>query len=224
MRFLSNPTGRKIVMSLTGLMMIFFAVIHLLGNISFYKGPQGINAYANVLQGLGPLLWTSRFAMLTAIFLHGFFGIRLTLENRRAKSPKYAVNNNLSTTFAGRSMIWTGLLIAFYLGYHLLHFTLQIIFPETSAARNPDALGRPDVYLMMIQSFHKPAIVFIYFSGLAALSLHLSHGIQSMVQTVGLNSEKTVPLMMKVAAVVAAIVFLAYISIPAGIIANAVGK
>lgn len=222
--FLSNPTGKKIVMSFTGMMMILFVLIHLLGNLSFFKGPLGINAYSNFLQNLGLLLWIFRITMMAAICIHVFFGIQLTLENRRAKPQKYAVRNSLSATFAGRSMIWTGLLIAFYLIYHILHFTLQIIFPATSAVRNLDALGRPDVFQMMMQSFQNMAVVFLYICGMSGLALHLSHGIQSMVQTAGLNSERTLPLMMKMAAVTAVVLFLGYISIPVGISVNAVGK
>jgi succinate dehydrogenase / fumarate reductase, cytochrome b subunit len=221
---LQSMVCRKIVMSATGLFMIFFVIIHLLGNMSLFNGPDGINAYAAMLQSLGPFIWLVRLAMFSVLCLHLFFGIRLTLENRSAKPQTYAVRKNISASFAGRNMIWTGLLIALYLIYHLLHFTLHVISPELSASKNLDAMGRPDVFMMVVFSFRKALIVVLYLSAMAALALHLAHGIQSMVQTLGLNNEKTLPVMAKIGIAAALILFLGYAAIPAGIISGMVGR
>ena len=224
MTLINNMVGRKIIMSITGLAMSFYVVMHLLGNMSFFSGPDGINAYAKMLHSLGPFLWIVRLIMAAALGLHMVFGIQLTLENRTSGSKKYAVSNHLSATVAGKNMIWTGLFIALYLGYHLLHFTVQVIMPEFSASRNLDALGRPDVFSMVVQSFRNIVVSIMYVVAMSAVGLHLSHGLQSMVQTLGLNNEKTLPVMVKLGAAAAIALFLGYVTIPAGIISRLIGR
>ncbi len=216
--------GRKIVMSITGLALVSFVFIHLLGNISLFSGPDGINAYAKMLHSLGPFLWAVRLIMAVALGLHVIFGIQLTLENRAARAGKYAATKHLSATVAGKNMIWTGLLIALYLGYHLLHFTAQVIMPEFSASRHLDALGRPDVFSMVMHSFRNIGISVAYVMAMAALGLHLSHGLQSMFQTLGLNNERTQPAVVTIGAAAALALFLGYAAIPAGIISNVIGR
>jgi len=224
MKLFRDMVGRKIIMSITGLAMSFYVVMHLLGNLSVFSGPDGINAYAKMLHSLGPLLWAVRLIMLGALCLHMVFAIQLTLENRISRAPKYAVSKHLSATFAGKNMIWTGSLIALYLGYHLLHFTVQIIAPEYSATRNLDALGRPDVFSMVVNNFRSSGVSIIYIAAMAAVGLHLSHGLQSMVQTVGLNNERTLPSVVKIGAAAALLLFLGYAAIPAGIISGLTGR
>jgi succinate dehydrogenase / fumarate reductase cytochrome b subunit len=219
-----SNAGRKIFMAITGGIMILFVAAHLLGNISFFSGPDGINAYAKMIHSLGPFRWVIRLIMAAVLGLHMVFGIQLTLENRTSRAQKYAVNKHLSATAAGKNMIWTGLLIALYLGYHLLHFTVQVITPEFSAIRNLDALGRPDVFSMVVRSFRNIFVSVVYVMAMAAVGLHLSHGLQSMVQTLGLNSERTLPVMVKIGAVAALVLFLGYVAIPAVIISGLVGR
>lgn len=221
---ISNMVGRKIVMAITGLAMSVYVSIHLLGNISVFSGPDSINAYAKMLHSLGPLLWIVRLIMAAALGLHMVFGIQLFFENRAAKTERYAVRKQLSATVAGKNMIWTGLLIAIYLGYHLLHFTVQVIYPEFSASRNLDTLGRPDVFSMLVYNFRNIVVSIIYGAGVAAVGLHLSHGLQSMVQTLGLNNERTLSAVVKIGAVAAFAMFLGYIAIPAGIFSGLAGR
>jgi succinate dehydrogenase / fumarate reductase cytochrome b subunit len=216
--------GRKIVMSVTGLIMVLFVIIHLLGNTSVFSGPDGINAYAVFLHSMGPFIWVVRVLMALIVCLHIFFGIQLTLENRAAKPDNYAVKKNLSATFAGRNMIWTGLLIGLYLVYHLLHFTLHVISPDHSAGSNVDAMGRPDVFMMVVYGFRNVFVTAVYLFAMAGLALHLSHGIQSLVQTLGLNNEQTLPVVTKIGIVIAIMLFLGYGSIPVSILAGAVGR
>lgn len=221
MLFFKNPVSRKIMMAVTGLMLILFVTIHLLGNSSVFIGPDGINTYAAALQRLGPIVWTFRLAMIIAFSLHVFSGIQLTLENNAAKPDKYAVTQRLSTTLASRSMIWTGLLTAAFLLYHLLHLTFHITNPGISSGRNLDAYGRPDVFKMVVLSFRNPAITFIYLAALSALSLHLVHGIQSLFQTLGLNNERTFRIFARAGILAAIALFFGYLSIPVSILAGA---
>lgn len=220
MQLLRSTVGRKIVMAVSGFMLVLFIVAHLLGNTSVFAGPDGINAYAARLHDLWPLVWGYRLVMVFFFCLHVFFGVQLTLENYRAKPESYAVRKSLSATFAGKSMIWTGLVIGAFLVYHLLHFTFQVTNPEISASRNIDAAGRPDVFHMIVFSFGKSLISFAYIGALISLGLHLIHGIQSSFQTLGLNSERTFPVITKSGTIAALVIFLGYVAIPLIILAG----
>lgn len=214
----SSTVGRKILMAVTGQMMILFVIIHLLGNTTIYF--NNLNAYAAALHALPVLLWMIRLFMVAMLCLHIYFGIVVTLENKKAKPQSYAVTNHLSTTFAGRNMIWTGALIGAFLVYHLLHFTIQVIDPAVSAINNTDALGRPDVLMMVVRSFQDMGIASLYVTSVAGLLLHLSHGIQSSFQTWGLNNDRTLPVFVKAGTITAVILFLGYAAIPVVIVAG----
>jgi succinate dehydrogenase / fumarate reductase cytochrome b subunit len=214
----TSTVGRKILMAITGQIMIIFVVIHVLGNSTIYFST--LNAYAAALHALPFLLWASRLVMFSMLCLHVWLGIVITLENGQAKPQTYAVTNHLSATFAGRNMIWTGSMIAAFLVYHLLHFTVQVLMPQSSALRNPDALGRPDVFMMVVQSFRNASIAAVYVVSVTALLLHLMHGIQSSVQTWGANNDRTRPYVTRGGVVAAIILYLAYGAIPVVIAAG----
>ena len=214
MYIFESSVGRKIVMSITGMSLIAFILVHLMGNLTLYSGPDGINAYSAALHRFGGVILVFRLVMVTMLSLHIIYGIRLTLENRSAKPQAYAVRKDLASTFAGRNMIWSGLLIAAFLIYHLLHFTFQVTDPSVAAGRHMDAMGRPDVFMMVVLSFRKSFVSLGYIFFLAALGLHLSHSIQSSVQTLGLHSEKTFPLIVRGGTLAAILIFLGFISFP----------
>jgi len=207
-----STVGRKILMAITGQLMLLYVIIHLLGNTTVYF--NNLNAYAAALRAMPLLLWLVRLVMSAALVIHLYLGIVLTLENRKAKSGSYAVTSHISTTFAGRNMIWTGALIVAFLIYHLLHFTIQIVAPEFAAIRHPDALGRPDVFTMVVRGFQQSGTALLYVFFMATLLLHLTHGIQSSFQTWGLNNEKSLPIITRGGQIAATILFLGYASIP----------
>jgi len=157
---LNSSVGRKILLAVTGQVMILFIVVHVLGNSTVFFG--GLNSYAEKLHSLPLLVWITRILMSVALGLHIFFSIKLTLENWQSKPDSYAVTKHLRSTFASRSMIWTGAVIGTFLVFHLLHFTFQIINPAFAANANMDAMGRPDVTLMVISGFQHFVSSFIY--------------------------------------------------------------
>lgn len=214
MAFLQSMVGRKIVMAVSGAMMVLFVAAHLLGNTSILAGPGGINAYAMKLHELFPVIWTYRLIMIILLSLHVYYGIQLTLENNKAKPVGYAVGENRRATFAGRNMIWTGSIVGLFLFYHLLQFTFQVFDSGISASRNLDALGRPDVFRMVVLSFRKSLVAAVYICGVIALGLHLIHGIQGLFQTLGLNNEKTMPVIEKSGMLAAVVLLLGYVAIP----------
>lgn len=206
--------GKKLIMSVSGFSMLLFVVVHLIGNASIYDGPSGINVYAQALHHNSTFLFSVRMGLLAVFSLHVFYGIQLTLENNAAKPQGYAVNKSLSATFASRNMIWTGLLVAVFVIYHLLHFTFHVTNPEISADRHLDAMGRHDVYMMIVLSFRNLFISLAYVCSMGFLGLHLSHGIQSSFQTVGLNTRRSFPFIMKGATLLWIIIFLGFASFP----------
>ena len=208
----SSSVGRKIIMAITGQMMILFALVHVVGNSTIYFG--GLNSYAEHLHALVPLVWSTRLVMIPALVLHVFFGIQLTLENNQAKKSGYAVSTPLRSTFASRNMIWSGTLIAAFLVYHLLHFTFQVISPEAAAISNLDALGRPDVAGMVVYGLGNYIVSLIYILSLTGLFLHLLHGVQSSFQSLGLSNEQAQPVLSRWGSFAALAIFIAYVLIP----------
>lgn len=221
MSLFTSTVGRKIIMAITGQLMVLFVVVHLLGNSSIFIGPDGINAYAKHLHDLGPLVWVFRLAMLAMVSLHGWFGIQLTLESKAATPSTYAVNKKLKAGFASENMIWTGLLLLAFIVYHILHFTARV---TPDIVQGVDMAGRYDVFTMVVSSFQHGAIAMIYVVAMVALFLHLSHGIQSFFQTMGWNSEKTLPLISTVGKVVAVVFLIGYSSIPLFILTGILNK
>ncbi len=212
-----STIGRKLLMAFTGQVMILFIVFHVLGNSTVYFST--INAYAAGLQAVPYLVWPLRLVLVVLFVLHAVYGIIVKLENR-ASRPQHTVIEHQRSTIAGRTMIWTGILIGLFLVYHLLHFTAQVTNPESAAMHNADALGRPDVFLMMVESFQNHGIVALYTLGVIALGLHLFHGIQSSFQTWGWNSDRSFPLVTSGGMIAAVIIFLGYVAIPVVIVAG----
>ncbi len=217
MRFLKNPVGRKLIMAVSGFGMIAFVLVHLLGNAALYSGPDGINTYASALHRFPPLIAAFRLTLAILLGLHAYFGIQLTLENRAAKPVAYAVHQSRASTFASRNMIWSGLAIGIFLVYHLLHFTIQVLTPELAAGTHPDKLGRPDVFSMIVHSFQSPAVSLVYLSAMAALGLHLLHSMQSAFQSAGLNSEHSLPIVIRAGMLAALLIFLGFAAMPIAI-------
>lgn len=223
MNLLKSTVGRKILMAVTGLMLIGFISVHLLGNLSVFAGADGINAYAKHLHDLGPLVWLFRLAMLAIFAVHITFGVQLYLENRAATPDSYAVQKTLVTTFSAKTMVFTGLTVLAFLLYHLLHFTVQITNPEISAHNLPlDAAMRPDVFTMVTLSFQNVFISLVYIIAMIALLLHLMHGISSWVQTFGLSTGPSQDKVTFLGKLVAIAYGLAYIAIPLLLLARIV--
>src|SRR5512133_1722547 len=211
MRLFSDSIGRKAVMAVTGLLMVVFLIGHLLGNMTIFKGPDGINAYAEHLHALQPIVWGNRIVMGIAIILHVILAIQVTLENWAAKPVKYAVSRSLKATFASKNMIWTGVVVAVFVGYHLLQFTIRA---TPGLALGTDTLGRFDVFTMVITSLSGVIVAAVYVVAMLAVFFHLTHGIQSLFQTSGLSNAVMLPRYGIVGKLLSAIFLIGFGSIP----------
>ncbi|MGA8656628.1 MAG: succinate dehydrogenase cytochrome b subunit [Chthoniobacterales bacterium] len=210
--FYQSSIGKKITVALTGLILIVYVLGHLAGNLQIYLSPERLNAYAEFLHALGPLLWLIRIFLLAAFIIHIVATVQLTLQNRRAKPQKYAVAGYQRSTTASRTMIVSGLIVLCFVIYHLLQFTFQTTNPEFHELR--DSVGRHDVYRMVILGFQQPLISLFYALGLFLLTLHLSHGFASVTQTLGINNRKLAGLVSTGGQTLAWLVFAGYVSIP----------
>jgi succinate dehydrogenase / fumarate reductase cytochrome b subunit len=213
---LSSSIGRKWVVALTGIVLVLFVIGHLLGNLSIFLGPDAINAYAHFLQGLGEILWIIRLVLLTCLILHIWFTIALWHENMKARPQKYAVKNDLQTTVFARWMRLSGLTVLAFVLFHLAEFTWQYFTPATKTW--VDALGRHDVYRMVVSAFSCPLISGFYIIAIGLLAMHLSHGIASLFQTLGITTAKMRPVFERGGKIIAWVLFLGYASIPTAVL------
>lgn len=215
MSMLKSSVGKKIIMGVTGLILILFITGHVLGNMSLFAGPGGINAYAEHLHSLGPLLWIIRLVMLAVFVVHIWIGVTLTLENKAARPVGYNQKENLRTGFASETMIISGLVLLAFVVYHVLNFTTHSLLIPAGVAGLHDAAGRPDVYTMVVSTFKQIKLnVALYIVGMIFLLLHVSHGFGSFFQSLGINRTTTIPKFNAVGKLYALVVFLAYASIP----------
>jgi len=216
MQLFSSTVGRKILMAITGQLMVLFVVVHLLGNSSIFI-PGGINAYAEHLHALPPLVWIFRLVMLVFVGTHACYGIMISLENSAANPGAYAVNRYLKATFSSKNMIWTGVLLALFIIGHICHFTARLT-PDIVAQTLPN--GGFDVFTMVINSFQHGIVALLYVVSMIILFLHLNHGMQSFFQTMGWNNDCSLPVVSKVCKVIAVIFLIGYSSIPIVILAR----
>jgi succinate dehydrogenase / fumarate reductase cytochrome b subunit len=207
-------------MSVSGAMLVGFVIMHLLGNLLIFGGRDALNAYAKKLADYGLLLWAARGALLAAIIVHVITSIQLSLENKRARPQAYHRQKSQTTTWAARTMMLTGALLLAYLIYHLLHFTFGVTDPVAFDAEDP--LGRHDVYGMVVRGFQNLWVSIGYVAGVGMVCFHLSHGIGSMPQTLGLNNERTIPVFAWTGRILSLVLFLGYCSIPIAVLAGAV--
>ncbi len=216
--------GKKLLMAVTGLVLLGFVTGHLLGNLQFFLPPAAINLYAHRLESLGALLWLIRLFLLTCLAIHVWIAIKLTLENRAARPAAYAVNHVNRATLASRVMARTGIVVLAFLIYHLLDFTVRAQHPEwgNHTFRLADGTMVRDVHTMMVEGFSRVGVSVFYIVAVGLLAYHLSHGITSMVQTLGLKNEKWTRGLERASAAYCWFYFLLNAAIPLAVLAGLV--
>jgi len=229
MKFLTflfaTSVGKKVVMAATGLVLFGFVVGHLIGNLQIFLPPERINAYAHFLKSLGGGLWAIRAFLLLCLVLHVWVSVQLTLENRRARPAGYRDPNMIRASYASRTMRVSGFIALFFLIYHLLHFTFLTVKPEyremKASIPGVDHLV-PDVHAMMVAGFSNVWISLFYVVSVGLLSWHLSHGVSSMFQSVGLRTGAWSGFLDKASLAIALLYFIGNAAIPAAVLAGLV--
>ncbi len=187
-----SSIGRKFLMAFTGLVLFGFVTGHLAGNLQLFLPPAKINAYGHMLESLGAGLWLIRAFLLLCLVIHVWLAIQLTLENRAARPQDYGVEHLNRATLASRLMARTGIVVLAFIPFHLGHYTLRIGHPDWSehTFRLADGTMVRDVHAMMVQGFSNLPVSVFYLIAVGILAYHLSHGIVSSIQTIGLKNEK----------------------------------
>ncbi|HTL70857.1 MAG TPA: succinate dehydrogenase cytochrome b subunit [Candidatus Eisenbacteria bacterium] len=217
--FVRSSVGKKIAMAVTGLILLGFVLVHMLGNLQIFLGRETLNAYAEHLQDFGPLLWVARLVLLTALVVHVWSASRLTWENARARPVGYGFKDTVQASYASRTMMMSGIIVFLFIVYHLLHYTLFVVHPQYRYLI--DAKGRHDVYAMVVLSYQNVLVSSAYVLAMLALAFHLSHGIQSLFQTIGFNHPKHTPRVKAAGIALSFLILFGNASIPVAVMVGA---
>jgi succinate dehydrogenase / fumarate reductase cytochrome b subunit len=213
--FWDSSIGKKLIVAVTGIMLVGFLIAHMAGNLLIFQGRESLNDYAyflhHFLHGMG--IWLFRVGLIVAFVLHIVATVSLTRQNRAARSEKYAHEATSRASLSSRYMIWSGLTVIAFVIFHLLHFTVRID-PDLASMKDPMDPSRHDAYGMVIAGFQNPVVVLFYIISISFLCSHLSHGIASIFQTLGFNSKKTRDPFHKLGLVISVVLWLGFLSIP----------
>ena len=235
---------KKYLMALTGLALVGFVIGHMLGNLQVYLDPYYINAYALKLKELGPLLWVIRLVLLVIIAVHIWMAVSLTLENKKARPESYKADATVQATYASRTMPISGMILLAFILFHLAHYTVRIVpgheydtaiemadgavyqaqVPligpgETVSSTTQSVL---DVHTMLVAVFSYWWISIFYIVGMALLCMHLSHGISSMFQSLGLRNKTWRAKLDCAAKATGILLFIGFASIPVAVLTGLV--
>ncbi len=212
---------RKQIVAITGLLMSGFIFAHLAGNLLIFLGPGAFNGYSDKLHEMPEVLWLARVGLIAAFLIHITFTILLTLENWQAQPSRYAVSATKSEeglTFAKRTMIYSGLLILFFVGFHLADFTFADKEGAASLVQLSGQEGVPPanlkLYGLVWNSFLNPWRAVMYIVVMICLGLHLTHGIQSLFQSLGLYEETLTPRLRRLSIILGILAAAGFSSVP----------
>jgi succinate dehydrogenase / fumarate reductase cytochrome b subunit len=223
--FVKSSIGAKVVMGVTGVMLIGFVVMHMVGNLQVFLGPETLNAYGKMLHDLGGLLWVARFGLIGAVVLHIASGLRLASLNKAARPVRYVHETTVQASFASRYMKMSGLVVLAFVVYHLLHFTLGGATPDHTSlmTKLSDGTDVKDIYKMVVLGFQQPAVSAAYIIAMVLLGLHLNHGATSLFQSLGLRNVKYNTLIDKVGPALSIFVVVGNCSMPIAILTGLIG-
>ncbi len=206
-------------MAVTGLLLLGFAVVHMIGHLQMFGGRDMYNSYANFLQNLWEVKWPVRAGLLALVTIHIVTAIGLVAKNRAARPVAYARYQPVVSSRSGRAMAWTGLAVFAFLAFHILHFTLGQVQP--GHFHTLDAQQRIDAYTMFVGGFQHVGIYGVYLVGMALLAMHLGHGAVSWVQSLGWRHPKYP--FDRLGTAVASVLFVGYMAPPTAVLVGMVG-
>lgn len=181
----TSSIGKKLLMAVTGLSFCAFLTAHLIGNLTLYAGRDAFNSYAEHLHSLGPLITVAETGLLFFGIIHVLTGIFLFFQNIAARPARYEVNKKAGgRTFGSATMPYTGLILIAFITFHLINFHFI------------DKTGTT-IFQIVQSAFARPAYIAIYVLAVITAAFHVSHGLWSAFQTLGLNHPKYMPLIRK---------------------------
>ncbi len=213
--------GKKVVMAITGVVLILFVIAHMIGNLKIFSGPNEINAYSQFLREVGSpalaygqLLWLVRIVLLACVALHITAALQLSRMSWAARPIGYGVKRDIETTWAARTMRWGGVVLVAFVIFHLLHLTAGAV------GFRPGQFRDLAVYQNVLAAFAVWPVAVFYLVAMAALCLHLSHGIWSMLQTLGWNTARNEAKLRALSSLMSIVVFVGFASVPVAIMAG----
>jgi succinate dehydrogenase / fumarate reductase cytochrome b subunit len=219
-RFYDAPIGKKAVMAVTGVMLVGYVVAHLLGNLQIYSSNhEQINGYAAFLHNPNNAvaLWAARSVLLLAVILHITASVQLFFQNRAARPISYYKKDDVPASYAARTMVWSGPIVAAFVIFHILHLTVGAVLPTHDVGGNPIT---PDVRYNVITGFQNYAVSGFYIFAMILLCMHLYHGLWSMFQSLGLSHPRYDRKLKKFAAILAIAIAIGNCSIPIAVMAG----
>jgi succinate dehydrogenase / fumarate reductase, cytochrome b subunit len=209
--FYGTSIGKKVVMAITGLVLFGYVIGHVLGNLQVFMGASQLNEYAAMLKANAALLWGVRIVLLVSVILHIVAAVQLTRMNWRSRPDGYYYKDVIQADYAAPTMRWSGVIIAIFVIYHLLHLTTGTVHPQFDAH---------DVYRNVIIGFRVWPVAVFYTIAMVALAFHLWHGIWSMFQTLGVINPKSDKIIHRLAAIATLAIAIGFISIPMAVLAG----
>jgi succinate dehydrogenase / fumarate reductase cytochrome b subunit len=180
-----TAVGKKAVMAVTGIILFGFVLVHMIGNLHLYEGPQYMNEYGQFLRQVGApaipphaALWIARVVLLAAVALHIWSAWQVTRMSQEARPSRYEHKRKIHTSYASRTMRWGGVILVLFIIYHLLHFTAGSVHPDFRE-------GEP--YHNVVAGFRIWWVSLFYIVANVALGFHLYHGVWSLFQSLGWN-------------------------------------
>lgn len=211
-RFWDSTIGKKTVMAVTGFILCGFVLGHMIGNLQVFEGQEKFDNYARFLRSVPLALWLVRLTLLASVVLHITSSVQLALRKRSARPVAYAKKDSIASTYASRTMYWSGPIVLAFVIYHLLQFT----FGVTGVPNYQEG----EVYRNVVSGFGNPVIALWYIISMLLLCLHLRHGAWSMFQTLGVNHPRYTPILRLAATIFALVVAIGFISIPVAVLAG----
>ena len=200
-------------MAVSGVVLAGFVAGHLLGNLQIFLGPDRFNGYARTLNSLPELLWAVRVTLLAMVTLHIWSSIQLAVIKSEARPVDYVRSRPIASSYASRTMYWSGPIVAAFIIYHLMQFTFGV-------GGTPYMAGDP--YGNVINGFRVPAVSVFYIIAIGLLCLHLRHGLSSMVLSLGFHHPRYTPRLKAAAAIIALLIFFGFISMPVAVMAGVI--
>lgn len=212
--FVASTIGRKVAMAVSGVVLFGFVFVHMIGNLQvFLPDHEAINHYGRFLREMlhGSGIWVARAVLLGSVVVHIGAAWSLTRTSWKARPVPYKVVKPLASTYASRTMRWSGPILLFFIVYHLLHFTVGSVHPHFVDG---------DVYRNVIVGFSVWPVAVAYIVAMLALGFHLQHGVWSMLQTMGVSHPGWDHARNTAATVFAVVIVLGFISVPLAVLAG----
>jgi succinate dehydrogenase / fumarate reductase cytochrome b subunit len=210
---------KKVIMSLMGLFLITFLLVHLGINLTLitFKSSDNFNLAAHFM-GTNPVVKIMEVILFAGFAIHIFWGVILYFQNNAARPQSYAVSNNSQESFLSKYMIHTGALVFAFLVIHLMDFWVKSRFSGGMPVIQIDGVEYEDMGRLVLEKFTDPVYSGIYIAFLLFMGFHLDHAFQSALQSIGINHSKYTPFFKKFSRFLAVVITIGYIAIPIVII------